>query len=87
MTMRNEFQVHMLNDTGIVLATELGGIFSEALDKFDALIAANPPNPENKAAAGEVARCRAIVITKLQEASFFAKRAIAVNPANQKDVA
>lgn len=82
--MRSEFQVHMLNDTGIALATQLGEIFSDALDRFDALIKANPPNPEDKVAAGEVARGRALVITKLQEASFFAKRAIAVNPANQK---
>jgi len=68
--MRDEFQVHMLNDTGIAAATQLGEIFSEALTKIDALV---PPGRE-----------RALVVTKMQEASYWAKRAIAVVPTNQK---
>ena len=68
--MRQEFQVHMLNEAGIAKATKLGEIFSTALDQVEAIVPAG--------------RERALVVTKLQEASFFAKRGIAVDPANQK---
>lgn len=67
--MRQEFQVHLLNDQGIERAKQLGDVFSAALDRIEALI------PQG--------RERSLVITKLQEASFFAKRAIAVDSANQ----
>lgn len=67
---RQEFQVHLLNDQGIGRAQMLGAVFSEALDRIEAII---PPG-----------RDRAIVVTKLQEASFFAKRAIAADPVNQE---
>lgn len=67
---RPEFQVHILNDAGIAKATALGEIFSDALEQIESLI---PPGRE-----------RALVVTKLQEASFFAKRGIAVVPDNQK---
>lgn len=69
--MRDEFQVHMLNDEGIRTAKILGEAFSDLLDKIDQHI---PPGRE-----------RSLVVTKLQEASFFAKRAVAVDPKNQKD--
>lgn len=69
-SMRTEFQVHILNEAGVVKATALGEIFSTALDQIEALVPAG--------------RERALVVTKLQEASFFAKRGIAVNPDNQK---
>lgn len=68
--MRQEFAVHMLNDAGISKATALGEILSDALDKIEAIL---PPGRE-----------RALVVTKLQEAGFFAKRGIAVDVANQK---
>ena len=68
--MRPEFSVYLLNDNGIEKALALGEVFSEALLKIEALVPAG--------------RERALVITKLQEASFFAKRGIAVDPANQK---
>jgi hypothetical protein len=68
--MRAEFQVHLLNDQGLAKATELGEIFSEALSKIESLVPAG--------------RERALVVTKLQEASFFAKRGIAVDPSNQR---
>lgn len=68
--MKNEFQVHMLNDDGIAKATELGEAFSTLLEKVEALVPAG--------------RERALVVTKLQEASFFAKRGIAVLPENQR---
>lgn len=69
--MKNEFQVHMLNDTGIAKATELGEAFSALLERVEALVPAG--------------RERALVVTKLQEASFFAKRGVAVLPENQKE--
>ena len=70
MSVRNEFQVHMLNDDGIAKANGLAEIFSSTLDAIEKLV---PPGRE-----------RALVVTKLQEASFFAKRGIAIDPANQK---
>ncbi len=74
--MRQEFQVHILNDKGIEQAKELGEAFSDFLDKLETLI------PQ---AAQVNGREMALVRTKLQEASFFAKRAIAVLPSNHKD--
>lgn len=68
--MRTEFQVHMLNGTGLERATNLGEAFSELLTKVEAIVPAG--------------RERSIVVTKLQEAAFWAKRGIAVDLANQK---
>ena len=73
--MREEFQVHILNDAGIDKAKCLGEAFSEFLDKIESFI---PQTPSQNG------REMALVKTKLQEASFFAKRAIAVLPENQK---
>ncbi len=67
--MRQEFQVHKLNETGLAKAEQLGEVFSEALAKIEALIPAS--------------RGLSLVVTKLQEASFFAKREIATQPDNQ----
>lgn len=66
---RSEFQVHILNEQGIAKARELGEVFTDALNKIESLV---PPGRE-----------RALVITKLQEASFFAKRGIAAVAENQ----
>ncbi len=68
--MREEFQVHLLNEAGIEKAKELGALFSMLLTDLEEFVPAG--------------RDRALVITKLQEASFFAKRAIASLPENQK---
>lgn len=68
--MRQEFQVHILNDDGIAKARVLGDLFSGLLTSIEQMI---PPG-----------RDLAVVVTKLQEASFFAKRAVAADPANQK---
>ena len=67
--MRDEFKVHLLNEQGLKLASDLGDVFSKALTEIEALLPAG--------------RERALVITKLQEASFFAKRGIALDPKNQ----
>lgn len=68
--MKNEFQAHMLNADGIAKATALAEAFSLLLEAVEQFV---PPGRE-----------RALVVTKLQEASFFAKRGIAVLPENQK---
>lgn len=67
--MRQEFQVHLLNASGVTKAIELAEIFTRALDEIEKLV--------------PVGRERSIVVTKLQEASYFAKRGIAVDLANQ----
>lgn len=66
---RAEFEVHRLNEVGLLKAGELAAGFSQLLDLVDSLVPAG--------------RERALVVTKLQEASFFAKRAIALLPENQ----
>jgi len=71
--MRQEFQIHMLNEHGIAKATALGEIFSLTLVAIEAVLPAG--------------RERALVVTKLQEACFFAKRGIAGDAANQVKVA
>lgn len=73
--MRNEFQVHVLNNIGINRAKGVGELFSEFLDKLESFIPQTPSQNGHE---------MALVKTKLQEASFFAKRAIAVLPENQK---
>lgn len=69
--MRQEFSVHMLNQAGIEKASALGEAFSALLDRIDEI-------------APESSREKALVVTHLQHASFFAKRAVAILPENQK---
>lgn len=67
--LRSEFAVHRLNPQGLERAETLARAFGVLLDCVEVLV---PPGRE-----------RALVVTKLQEASFFAKRGIAVLPENQ----
>lgn len=67
---RSEFSVHLLNHAGLEKARILAQNFSDLLDDVEAHV---PPGRE-----------RALVITKLQEACFFAKRGVALDPANQQ---
>jgi hypothetical protein len=67
---RDEFQVHRLNAAGMAKAQLLGEVFSEALNQIDKIV------PDGRELS--------LVKTKLQEASFFAKRAIAMHPFNQE---
>lgn len=67
--MANEFQVHILNETGLAKAKRLGAAFDALLAECDA--------------CGVTGRERALVVTKLQEASMFAKRSIAELVENQ----
>ena len=69
--MNKEFEVHMLNDAGRVKAAQIAVVFDECLDK---LLKVNPD------ASREMSICR----TKLEEACFFAKKAMARQEENTK---
>lgn len=68
---RPEFQVHILNPVGITKAIDLADYFNRFLDQVEEL-------------AGAGGREMAIVRTKLEEACFFAKKALANRAENQK---
>ena len=67
--MNKEFQVHMLNEQGKSKAHTIANAFDTLLNT---LIAINP----------ESSREMSLVRTKLEEASFFAKKAMANDPTN-----
>lgn len=66
-TVHEAFRVHKLNETGLVRAGSLAEAFDTLLESLNL--------PEG--------RYKALVITKLEEASFFAKKAIATQQENQ----
>jgi hypothetical protein len=67
---RSEFTVHTLNTEGLSRAADVAKLFSVFLNNLEAVV-------------GPDGREMAIVRTKLQEANFFAKRALAVQSENQ----
>ncbi len=67
--MNPAFEVHMLNERGKVAAGNIAILFNDLL----AALETDLPN----------GRELAIVKTKLEEACFFAKKAVASNPDNQ----
>jgi hypothetical protein len=69
--MRKEFEVHLLNEIGIENAKTMAFKFSELLDWLNT-IGVTP------------SREMSLVATKLEEACFFAKKAMANKPENQK---
>jgi hypothetical protein len=64
MFVRPEFTVHMLDDAGLSKAVKLAEAFTMLLDTVESVL--------------ECGREHSIVVTKLQEACFFAKRGIAL---------
>ena len=70
--MRHEFTVHKLTDVGFEKATTVAKTFETALDKIEELV-------------GGDGREMAIVRTKMEEACFFAKKALASRPENQEE--
>lgn len=70
--MRPEFAVHMLNDTGKKKAAEIANEFSGLLIMLERIT------------ANESSREMSIVRTKLEEASFYAKKAMANQKVNQE---
>lgn len=71
-SIRAEFDVHLLNEQGIERARRLAAEFSELLN-----------NVETICGSLNNGREMALVRTKLQEASYYAKRALALNPDHQ----
>lgn len=67
--MNKEFEVHMLNESGKVKAAAIAVAFDECLDRLLKV----SPEPSR-----EMSVCR----TKLEEACFFAKKAMASKPEN-----
>ena len=63
------FQVHRLNEDGMKKAEELAAAFTELLRVLSYMC--------------QEGREFSIVKTKLEEASFFAKKSMAINPDNQ----
>jgi len=70
---RPEFAVHMLNDLGKERAEDIAEAFSSALDEIEYLVGS----------PGNHGREMSIVRTKMEEASFFAKKAMASQKENQ----
>lgn len=69
--MRKEFEVHLLNEKGIASAREMAERFSALLDWCTSI---------GQAPSRELS----LVATKLEEACFFAKKALAQKTENQK---
>ena len=70
--MRDEFAVHRLNDKGMDEANQLGELFSLLLHSIEQRTGTDGLEVD-------------MVRLKLQEASYFAKRAIAKRSENQLD--
>ena len=68
--MNKEFTFHLLNDAGKEKANAIAVAFDKLLQK---LLKINP---------GPSSREMSLVRTKLEEACFFAKKAMASNPSN-----
>lgn len=76
------FEVHMLNDTGKQKAKQIAEMFDGLLSSAKNVVLSgwDPNEPTN----AEVMRELALVRTHLETACFFAKKAMANNPANQQ---
>jgi hypothetical protein len=77
-----EFDVHRLNALGLEKAGKVAGVFERALADLNAIFAPvlAPGEVPNTAFA---AREKALIVTKMQEACFFAKRVVALNADNR----
>ncbi len=68
--MHPQFEVHMLTDEGKAKARDIAVAFDECLTKLEELCVPSDGSSE---------RAMAIVRTKLEEACFFAKKAMATH--------
>ena len=73
-TMHDAFKVRMLNEEGKIKAKKIAITFEVLLNELEKIVPAPPPSGST--------REMAIVRTKLEEACFFAKKAMANDPAN-----
>lgn len=71
MTIRSEFQVHLLNEQGITKVRELAIEFTALLNTLEDL-------------CGKEGREMSLVRTHMEIASYYAKRAVASRSENQK---
>ena len=71
-TENKEFEVHLLNDEGIFRARKIAIYFDDLLNFLKEII------PESRELS--------IVKTKLEEACFFAKKGMANQKINQKEI-
>lgn len=69
--MNKEFEVHLLNPTGVKKAKEIAEVFDSALTALEELCVTG--------------REFSLVRTKLEEACFFAKKSMACDSKNQKE--
>jgi hypothetical protein len=69
------FSVHLLNEQGKQKAGQLAHAFDDLLDVVEKVVGIGPTGSTRE---------MAIVRTKLEEACFFAKKAMAVQPINQE---
>lgn len=70
--MKKEFEVHRLNEMGMSRASLIAKAFETCLNDVEGLCVDGD------------GRCLALVRTKLEEACFFAKKAMASHPGNQE---
>lgn len=75
--MNKEFAVHMLNDEGKAKAKRIAEAFDRLLDELT-----TPASPDDPTILCPPGRETAIARTKLEEACFFAKKAMASAPGN-----
>lgn len=68
--MRKEFEVHRLNEKGLQKAELIAKIFNACLEEVESVV-------------GAPSREMSLVCTKLEEACFLAKKAMANNLTNQ----
>ena len=68
--MNREFQVHRLNEGGLKKASQIAQAFDDLLESLKTML------PEGRELS--------LVKTKLEEGSFFAKKAMASDPANNE---
>lgn len=81
--MPNEFTVHRLNAAGLAKADQIACVFEQALAQLKALYIPTV-DPGQIPCTSFAAREQALVVTKLQEACFFAKRVIALDERMQE---
>lgn len=79
-TMDPAFEVHMLNDTGKEKATLIADAFDQCLAKVKRILVGEGGVAHDP----RLGREYAVVRTKMEEACFFAKKAMANVPANQQ---
>lgn len=77
--MNKEFAVHMLNDAGKAKAKRIAEAFDRLLVELT-----TPATPDDPSIVCPPSRETSLLRTKLEEACFFAKKAMASDPVNNE---